>query len=212
MGAIAQRWPDPRAEQGIALIEVLVATIVITVGLLGLVGSFDSARKLTLLSERRSVMAHRAQLEIERLQNYPYGELAMATTPSHSSEKSNPDYYVTVGNPSTFQYGESAGEAESLVVAPKECAKSGETGCGVVGASATGRECSTYVGACAWSDGLVKGYAYDFVTWHTDNNCGAKCPTKENYKRITVVVTATVPAGNREPAPVRISTLVAEPG
>lgn len=49
------------------VIEVLIASLVLTVGVLGLIGAFDSARKLSLLSERRTAMSHRAQLEIERL-------------------------------------------------------------------------------------------------------------------------------------------------
>ena len=67
------------------------------------------------------------------------------------------------------------------------------------------------VGACEWSDGLVKGKVYDFVTWHTDGHCGSTCPARENYKRITVVVTVKVPSGNHETAPLWVSTLVTEP-
>src|SRR5205085_2003652 len=86
-------------EEGFTIVEVLVAAIVLAVGIAGLVGAFDSARKLSLLSERRTVMAHRAQLEIERLQTYPYAQLAMISKPSHSAEASDPDYYVNYSSP-----------------------------------------------------------------------------------------------------------------
>jgi prepilin-type N-terminal cleavage/methylation domain-containing protein len=207
------RRPALRSDDGFALIEVMIAAFVLAVGTLGLVGAFNSSRKLTLLSERRTAMAHRAQLEIERLQTEPYKQLAMISAPSHSSEKTNPDYYITEGSPSSYQYGEKAEEAESLVTAAvaKECTSTTESECGLVSASPSSRPCSKYVGACEWADGLVSGAVYDFVTWHTDKNCGEKCPAKENYKRITVVVTAKVPSGNHEPVPVRVSTLVAEP-
>jgi Tfp pilus assembly protein PilV len=183
------------------LVEVVIAAMVLTVGILGLVGAFNSSRKLTLLSERRTAMAHRAQLEIEKLLTNSYGQLAMAATPAHSSEKANPDYYVSEGATPTYQYGEKTEEAESLVVA----------GEGVVATSPTGRSCSSNVGACEWAEGPIGGKVYDFVTWHTDKNCGAKCPTAENYKRITVVVTTTVVGGTREPTPIRVSTLIAKP-
>lgn len=183
------------------MVEVLIAAMVLAVGILGLVGAFSSSRKLTLLSERRTAMAQRAQLEIERLQTYSYGQLAMAAAPAHSSEKSNPDYYVTEGVTPTYQYGEKTEESESLVVA----------GEGILATSPTGRSCSQYVGACEWVDGLLSGKVYDFVTWHSDKNCGTKCPATENYKRITVVVTNSVPGGSREPAPIRVATLVAKP-
>lgn len=204
-----------RDEDGITLVEVLIAALVLTVGIVALIGAFANGRKLTLLSERRTAMVHRAQLELERLQTYPYGELAMIAEPAHSTEASNPDYYITAGAPSSYQYGGSKEEAELLVVgsAHKECTSTSEaeakSGCGIVEASPTGRACSKNVGACEWSNGAVTGKIYDFITLHTDSTC-AKCLTKE-FKRLTVVVTVKVPAGTREPAPVRISTLIAEP-
>lgn len=207
-------------QSGFALIEVLIAAVVLAVGILGLVGAFDSARRLTLLSERRTAMAHRAQLEIERLQTYPYAQLAMASAPSHSSETTNPDYYVNYSTPAKCTSendgcyawnAQSTGEEETLVYAKNgECSAGVTTECGVAAASPTGRRCSESIGACEWSDGLVEGRVYDFVTWHTDTNC-TECAKKEKAsKRLTVVVTGKVPNSNHEPAPVRVSTLVTE--
>lgn len=200
------------------MIEVVLAAFVMTVGLLALIGGFNSARKLTLLNERRTAMAHRAQLELERLQTYPYSELAMISKPAHSAEKTNPDYYVnytpaekcTSAEP-CFAWNENAtSKEEPLALATKEvdCASKEEAGCGIAASSPVGRECSKYVGACEWKDGLVEGYVYDFVTWHADGKCGALCPKEKNYKRLTVVVTAKATAGNHVPAPVRVSTLI----
>jgi Tfp pilus assembly protein PilV len=208
-----------RAQHGIGLVEVLVAALVITIGALALIGGLDSARKLTLLSERRTAMAHRAQLELERLQTYDYSKLAMISAATHSTEKTNPDYYVnftpaagcTSAAPCFAWNTLATGSEEPLVQAAKavDCAVKEEAGCGLVATSPVGRECSKYVGACEWKDGLVEGYVYDFVTWHADGKCGLTCPAKENYKRLTVVVTVKVPAGNHEPAPLRVSTLIA---
>jgi Tfp pilus assembly protein PilV len=198
---IFRRSPSSRAEDGFMVVEVLIAALVLTVGIVGLIGAFDSSRKLTLLSERRTAMAHRAQLEIERLQTIPYSELAMASAPTHSTEANNPDYYVKEGGTNEYQYGAVSAEAETLAIEGK----------GAVSATPTGRSCAEKVGACEWKDGLLSGNVYDFVTWHTDKNCGAKCPAAENYKRLTVAVTIKVPAGNHESAPIRVSTLIAEP-
>jgi prepilin-type N-terminal cleavage/methylation domain-containing protein len=187
------------AEDGFTLIELLVAILVLTVGLLGLIGGFDSARKLNLLSERRTSMAHRAQLEVERLQAIPYGELAMSSAPTHSAQTTNPDYYVKEGG-TEYQYGEKETEAEKLVTEPAT---------GKISKEPAGRKCSKEPGACEWEDGSVSGNVYDFVTWHSDKNVCTK--TETNYKRLTVVVTAKVPSGNHQPAAVRISTLIANP-
>lgn len=212
------------------MVEVLVAVIVLSIGILGLVGAFDSARKLDLLSERRTISAHRAQLEIERLQAIPYAQLAMISAPTHSSESTNPDYYVNYSSPVKCTSGkcyawntQSTGEEEPLVIATTkagvesgvECSSSASKECGVVATSPTSRACTSHVGACEWTDGNVSGKVYDFITWHSDSVCakeeaGKKLCSSESYKRITVVVTATVPSG-QEPTPVHVSTLIAEP-
>lgn len=179
------------------LLEVLVAILVLTVGLLGLIGAFDSARKLNLLSERRTSMAHRAQLELERLQAIPYAELAMSKAPAHSTETTNPDYYVKEGS-TEYQFGEQATEVESLVALAS----------GAIAPTPAGRKCSNVPGACEWENGHVSGNVYDFVTWHVDPICKEHA---ENYKRLTVVVTATVPGSNQQPVAVRVSTLIVNP-
>lgn len=192
-----------RAESGFTLIEVMVATFVLLVGALGTIGAFDSARKLDLLSERRTSMAHRAQLEIERLQAKSFPELAMKTgyLPTHSTVSTNPDYYVKEGTPPEYQYGTNSTETEKLV----------EFSSGVVYGSPTGRECSaSNMGACEWKDGNVSGNVYDFVTSYSEPS--KLCTTTEKCpRRLTVVVTANVPTGNHEPAVVRVSTLIANP-
>jgi len=200
-----------RSVDGFGIVEVLVAILVLAVAILGLAGAFDSSRRLTLLSERRAVMSNSAQQEIERLQTYPYSELAMISKPTHSSEKNNPDYYVK--GPNYAWNAENSSQEETLVAASKEvdCNVKAETGCGLIAANPAGRSCATTVGACEWSDGLVKGSVYDFVTWHSDGHCG-ECKASENYKRITVVVTIKVPGGSHETPPLRVSTLVVEPG
>jgi Tfp pilus assembly protein PilV len=207
------------------MIEVLVAMVVLVVGILGTIGAFDSARKLDLLSERRTAMAHRAQLEIERLQGQTYSQLAMISAPAHSSEATNPGYYVNYSSPvkcstsSCYAWdANKPGEEESLTLATKaeECTSLITKECGVISASPTGRPCSEHMGACEWADGPVSGNLYDFITWHTDSVCekeeaGKKLCATQSYKRITVVVTVKVPSGNHEPSPIRVSTLIAEP-
>ena len=225
------------------IIEVLAAMLVLTVGIVGLMGMFDGARKLTLIAERRESIAHLAQRELERLQSVPYSELTMATAPAHESIPggdtsaeakeafihAHPDYYVDYSSPVKCTEVESDGcfasnaekleEEEPLVVTKThvKCPASGEVKeeCGVVSASPTGVECSEVnpFGACEWTDGRLKGNVYDFVTYHKDPACtpaeSEKCA--ESYKRITVVVTVSVPSGTHVPTPVRVSTMIPNP-
>lgn len=199
-----------RAEDGLTLIELLVTILVLTVGIVGLLGAFTSARKLTFLSERRTSAAHRAQLEIERLQTLTYGELAMSSEPLHEEPKSSeteaekekfraehPDYYVKAGSPPEYQYGAGSSETGKLA-----------TPGGVISPKPAGRPCSEKIGSCEWGEGNLKGNVYDFVTWQKDPSCKN---LETSYKRLTVVVTVTVPSSSRAVAPTRVSTLVANP-
>ena len=200
------------SEDGFTLIEMLGAIVIITIGLLGLIGGFNSARKLTLLSERRTELAHVAQLQLERLQTIPYEELLMISPPTHSASTGNPDYYVKEST-KEYQFGTGETEAEALVISPKEreCTTAITTECGTVASTPTGRECSAKVAACEWKDGSMSGTVYAFVTWHTDPSCSSQCTkSSHNYKRLTVVATASVPSSSKEVLPVRVSTLIAQ--
>jgi hypothetical protein len=148
----------------------------------------------------------------------------MISAPSHSAETTNPDYYVNLASPvkcstaNCFAWNLSkTTEEEPLVIAEesKACESETQTKCGAVAISPTGRNCTGTPGACEWTDGNVSGKVYAFITWHTDPVCEkeeagkALCSTS-SYKRITVIVTVSVPNG-REPTPTRVSTMIAEP-
>lgn len=214
-----------RREDGITLIEVMVAMVVLTVGLLAIFSVMDGAGKLTLAAERRQSISHLAQRELERLQSIPYDELALATATAHSTNAADPRYYVNYSG-ATCKEVEASGcyswnaekpsEAEPLVVA-KDAActatqEEKEEECGKVAASPENRPCSKNpVGACEWSDGRLSGDVYDFVTWHEDPVCAKEtlC-SAQSYKRVTVAVTVNAPSSDVTPKPVQASVLIAE--
>lgn len=220
-----------REEGGMTIIEALVAALVLSVGIGGMLGAFNGASKLSLTAERRASVSHLAQREIERLQAVPYEELSMISAPVKSSEEADPDYYVNYSAPGKCTEVEKGGcyawnaentaEEEPIAVASSgtKCPTTGTApkGCGVVSSSPT-EECSKLdpFGSCHWSDGRLSGDIYDFVTWHYDTVCkqvvgGENRCTEQSYKRISVVVTVNVSAGNHAVTPVRVSTLVADP-
>jgi type II secretory pathway pseudopilin PulG len=191
------RQLNPRAQDGLTLIEVIIAAFVLAVGILGFMYNFDGARKLTLASERQTSAAHRAQQEVERLQSVPYSELAMSSAPTHVGETcsstSNPDACVSSGSEPTYQYDPSQGAKKPKLVI------------------ATGGAVSPT--PIAWTGEHTTGFIYEFVSWESDTTCGTKCEAAggQNYKRITVVVTVTVPSGTHAVSPIRVSTLIADP-
>ncbi|HWE33211.1 MAG TPA: prepilin-type N-terminal cleavage/methylation domain-containing protein, partial [Solirubrobacteraceae bacterium] len=84
-----------RAQGGFTLVEVLVAALVLVIGIGAVAQTFNTARKLTLVSERQTSMAHRAQAELERIKSLPYSQIAL-TGPSSSWSSNAADYtYVS---------------------------------------------------------------------------------------------------------------------
>jgi hypothetical protein len=230
-----------RAREGMTIVEVLVAMLVLSVGIVSLMGMFDGARKLTLTAERRESIAHLAQRELERLQSVPYAELAMAGAPAHEAIPGSvkgaqaeenfihehPDYYVDYSSPVKCEEVEAGGcfawsaskpeEEEPLAVIKKaKCPTSGEVKeeCGVVSPSPTGVTCSEVnpFGACEWTDGRLSGYVYDFVTYHKDPACKeVKAGECATSYKRATVVVTVKAPSGRVPAPVRVSTMIPNP-
>jgi hypothetical protein len=165
----------------------MIAITVLMIGILSMLMAFDVSRKLSLVSERSAAMAHAAQKEIERLEGIQYSQIGLTSTPGSSTDPTNPDFYVTAGPPATFAWDRSTLSTENLDV------------------DSTG---GTIAPSQAWSEGLLGGQVYDFVTWTSDPRCAPGCPATQDYKRITVAV--TMPSGT-DPAPVFVSSVVADP-
>ena len=187
-----------RNERGSLLIEVLVATTILLVGVLTALTAMAAERKLTLVSERRTTMVERAQLELERLKSLPNNQVALTgTSTSWSSTSSDPTYVNAPagscpsggGAAPTYQPDHSTGGStatEQLVV----------DGCTyVVNGTTTTISSGSVAPVTPWSDGQLSGNIFDFVTWTSDPSCsqtttpGSDCQTTNDYKRVTIVVT-----------------------
>ncbi len=169
------------------LIEVMVAILIVTVGIFGLLAGFSDSQKLSLSSERQSAMAHVAQSEIERIEGLNYASVELNSTPSLPSPNNNPnnpDYYLIAGSPPTFEWNRTSTSAEPLVVDTTN---------------------GTITPVRSWTQGSVSGSIYDFVT-----NCSSGCPSSTDNKRITVAVTVTG-TGTAVPSPVYVSSVIANP-
>jgi prepilin-type N-terminal cleavage/methylation domain-containing protein len=220
------------AHDGLSLIELLVALLILAVGILSTYGVYNSSTHATSVSEAQQAEIHQAQREIERLQSLPYKRLVLARAPATSTNPNNPGYYVyappgscpavSEGGVPTFTWSQKKGEerADQLII--KGCWYEYEKASKIrvkeqlefteqeEKEGATGVEQET-----SWKDGRLSGSVYDYITWITkDPNCnaGAGCPKVNDYKRITVEVTNNSPTGPSAPrAPVLVSAIVANP-
>jgi hypothetical protein len=185
--SIAARARSAAPEDGFTIIELMFALVVLIIGILGMFMGFVSAQKLSLVSERETSMAQIAQREIERVEGISYSQIAMSAAPGTSTDPANPDYYVTAGSAPSFKWDRTGGSSETLVV------------------DATN---GTVTPVQSWTEGRLSGQMYDFVTWTTDPKCSPGCNASQNYKRVTVAVTAN---SGPQPNPVYTSSVVADP-
>lgn len=186
------------------MIEVLAAMLVLTVGILGVISAFDSARKLDLLSERRTSTAHRTQLEIERLQTIPYVKIALNAAPTQSVQPGNPNFYVRSAG-TEYQWEQSKGQSSTTLNTDKLITEP----TGIFQPAAGTAACPTMPEAarsdpCTWASSPLSGSVYYFVSADKDSVCVTPpCP-----KRLTVAVTVNVPAGTHAVPPALVSTVI----
>jgi hypothetical protein len=194
-----------QAEDGLTIIEVLVALVILVVGVLGAFIAFDSAQRLSLVSERHAAMTQIAQREIERIEGLDYDQIGLqcggsgqAACPTPNTDPSNPDYYLSAGG-TKFQWDRSSPTSTETVDV----------------ASTTGVVQPVQNWDQSSSGGLLGGQIHDYVTWSTDSQCAPGCPSSQDYKRITVAVTMTTVVNgvtqNLQPNPVFVSSVIADP-
>ncbi len=169
------------------MVELMVAISILIVGIVGTFVGFESSQRLSLVSERHAAMAHVAQREIERVEGIAYSQVGLTSTPSRSTDNTNPDYYVATGPPPTFEWDRVGDVTEPLDVDSTN---------------------GTITPVQSWSEGQLSGQIYDFVTWATDPKCSPGCPSSNDYKRVTVAVTMN---GNLQPNPVYVSSVMSDP-
>lgn len=168
-----------RAEDGMTLIEVMVAASILVGGLVATFMVLDGSRELATVSERKEVMVHRAEDELERIRAIPYAALELTALPGAATAGDLYDPRAGVSG-STYDWDQSSATnpAEPLVVKDP---------------AATNPDAVTP--RTSWTDGRYGGTLDVFVT-----NAGT------DLKRVTVAVRLN---GSEEPRrPILLSTFV----
>jgi Tfp pilus assembly protein PilV len=182
-----------RSQAGFTTIELLLAVLIGSVGVISLIGTFDVSRRVTTYSEMKEAAAHVAEQKAEELRALDYGELALSGSPvpASSSDPDDPPYYLSGSNYRWNQKSDApAGHTEPLFI------------------DATDGEVSPTVES--WSDGRIAGKVYRYVTCAATT--AAACdegPDTSAYKRVTVAVTVDNALGPQKP--ILVQTLVGDP-
>lgn len=180
-------------EQAFTLVELLIAMALTAVGVAATLGVFGASGRTTVISQNTEVGAQQAQAELDRLSKLRYGELAMTSTPSNSTDPKNPNSRVSGSN-----FTIKAGLAEPFVTT----AGDGSTAKVDPGPTnfAVGQNGST-----------ITGKIYRYVTWR-DENCPATiCDGAQNTKRVLVAISLDPVANTVKRAPIWFSTVIADP-
>jgi hypothetical protein len=188
-----------RAESGFTTIELLLAMMITSVGIVSLVGTLDVSRRVTTFSEMKEAASHVAEQKMEELHALDYSELALDgnVVPSSSGDSSNPAYYLESGG-TKYRWDQ------------KENAPAGNVAEPLVIDATDGQVEST---AEAWTDGRIHGQIYRYVTCATPTGgTAADCdsgPDTSAYKRVIVAVSVENAMGPQKP--ILASTLVGDP-
>lgn len=173
-----ERPRRPEREAGLTLVEVVIAVLVLTIGSFATFGVLRAATINDQRAKATQVALDRAQQEMEALRNLPNAQLALTSTPPHSTDPLNPDYRVDSSN-GTFSLSREPSAEESrpyLVVNGGSLYGGGFVEEGVVSPEES------------FSSGGVSGEVYRYVVWRNDESCGASCPGEQDYKQIVVAV------------------------
>ena len=189
-------WARGRAQSGFTTIELLIAMMICSVGVVSVVGTLDVSRRVTTYSEMKEAASHVAEQKMEEMRTLDYGELALDgnVVPSSSSDPKNPAYYLEGGGTSyVWDQRDDAPQshtAEPLVIDATE-----------------GKVEST---AEAWDVGRVRGQIHRYVTCASAaaDDCDQGAETSA-YKRIIVAITVENAAGPDKP--IMLSTLIGDP-
>ena len=174
---MSERAPTAAArlasEDGFTRIELLIAAMIAAVALVALVGTFDFSRDSIGSAEKQETAVHIGEQELERVTSSSYDTIGLTSTPAHSSDPTDPRYYVVA--PSSYQWDSTnSSRVEQLVTTE-----------------------GTLAPSTAWNDGnaRLQGQVWRFVTWVYDPNV-VQSPDEPEAKRVTVAVTVD---GTRRP-------------
>ena len=84
-----------KRQEGFALVELLVAVLILAIGAIAVLGVVDASTRNTFRAEQTQVAINRAQREIEQIRQLDYKDVALTTTPAASSDPEDPRYRVS---------------------------------------------------------------------------------------------------------------------
>jgi Tfp pilus assembly protein PilV len=188
-----------RRSDGFTLVEVLVATLVLTVGIIAMFSNFSSSQKLGNSAEAHQAAVAVADGELERLRGLKWTELGLEESkiPARSTEltTASPAYWEVSPATTTcpgqgpsaqqtncYEWSQEATVREPIVILKAESTK-----------EESDPKTATTTATLGGSATRLTFQVYRFVTWVSDKQgCTAsKCEGEGDDKRLVVAVTGS---------------------
>ena len=198
------------AQDGFTIIEVLVASVVLTIGIVALFSNFSASQKLGNSAESHQTAVAVAEGELERIRGLKWSEIGMHSIPARSTESTNPTFYELA--PETAKCT-NRGTESTIKKELEHCYewKWSETSTREPMISEISSENTYENPRTVKVSSVAKGATtrltfkvYRFITWVNDTECKATtCEGSTDAKRVLVAVT-----GNNLKKPVVVSSII----
>jgi hypothetical protein len=175
-------------EGGFAIIEAVVAALILVVSALAIYDAYDASSRGTYRAQQNQVELGQAQQEMERIRSLPYDDINMTSLPNHDPDPTTPFYRVQSGSFDLNRSG-SPNFAPLVVNGGTNFAGDGPLAGGLIDP-----------GPEPFQNGNVSGKIYRFVVWQNDDGCPQPTCTGQDIKRVIIVVQPdSTPAGGDRP-------------
>jgi type II secretory pathway pseudopilin PulG len=177
-----------KGEEGLTLVEVVVAALVLVLGALAVLGLVTASARNSFRAEQSQVVANRLQDELEKFRqladNASYDQLALSSAPAASSDPNDPAYRVS-GSTYAVNRGNPPSGYQSLVL-----------------------DASGIAPTSHFSSGDVEGTIHRYVLWEPSS----ACPTGPGCLKRVIVSIALDQTGPTGVRPYQeMQTLIGDP-
>jgi hypothetical protein len=172
---IKRRYKALRMEEGISMVEVMVAAMILTLGALAMLGLVSSQAHNTYRAQQSQVVSNRLQEEMQKITQLPYAQIAMSGLPADTADTSDPRWRMSGTSYSVTQDGT---QLRPVVVNGSTLYAGGTVSGGTVSPTPE-----------TFTSGDVHGTIYRNVVWENDPSCpDASCPGSQDLKRVIVAI------------------------
>lgn len=210
MKALFDKWIRlGRQEDGLTLIEVLVASVILAMAAMATFGVLAATTRNAQRAQALQVALDKAQEEMEKLHTLSYDELALTSVPPPSSDPLDPAYRI---RSSDFKYAvvrDPLGQYATIVRNGGEIWGNNEKVIegGVVDP-----------GPIPFQEGNVSGELYRYIVWRNDPQCPQSengledfCPGPQDYKQLIVAAKLDAPGRQAPRNYVEVQSQVSNP-